>query len=92
MKQYKLNKHVRYREEDRYILLCDCKRLLDFEFPAEYIELLKKLENGDTPKNKLEKDVIKEFENLKLLEMKSHGNKSEEDIFKNLTYDEREFF
>jgi hypothetical protein len=90
MKKYKLTKHIRYRREDGYVLLCDCKRLLDFEVPTKHLELLNKLEKGYKPQDEIEKQFVKEFEGLDLLK-NNNRNEFKEDIFENLTYDENEF-
>jgi len=41
-----LNEHIRYREEDSYILICDCKKLMDYRLPLEYLKILDKLSIG----------------------------------------------
>lgn len=89
MKTYILNKHIRYRKEDGYILVCDCKRLLDYEMPLEYLELLNLFKEGYASE---EEDVIKELLNMRIIGEK--GKESEEvneDIFSKLGYDENEF-
>lgn len=89
MKRYILNKHIRYRKEDGYILVCDCKRLLDYEMPLEYFELLDLFKEGYASK---EEEVIKELLNMKII--KEEGKEAEdvrEDIFSKLGYDENEF-
>lgn len=89
MKTYILNKHIRFRKEDGYILVCDCKRLLDYEMPLEYFETLNLLKEGYSSE---EEDVIKELLNMRIIEEK--GNEREEvneDIFSKLGYDENEF-
>lgn len=94
MGKYILNKHIRFRKEDGYILVCNCKRLLDYELPIEYFDFLESLNKGvdmkDISKGNL--IVLKDFEVLgiavkegKKLEMKR------EDIFEKLSYDDSEF-
>jgi hypothetical protein len=92
MKKYKLNKHVRYRKEDGYVLLCDCKRLLDYEVPNKFWNFLEKLKKGYVPQGELEESFVKEFEDLGLLGIGKTKKHSKEDVFKNLKYNEREFF
>lgn len=89
MKTYILNKHIRYRKEDGYILVCDCKRLLDYEIPLEYFELLDLLKEGYTSEKE---DVIKELLNIGIIEEKGKEREEvSENIFSKLGYDENEF-
>ncbi len=46
---YKLSKHVKYRVEDDHILICDCKKLYDFQLPIENVGLLHALNDGYDP-------------------------------------------
>ncbi len=89
MKIYILNKHIRYRKEDGYILVCDCKRLLDYEIPLEHFELLESLKSGcETEDN----DVIRELLEMGIIEEKGKERKDvRENIFERLGYDESEF-
>ena len=94
MGKYILNKHIRFRKEDGYILVCNCKRLLDYELPIEYFDFIESLNIGVDMKDIRKENliVLKDFEILgivvkegKKLEMKR------EDIFEKLSYDDGEF-
>jgi len=94
MGKYILNKHIRFRKEDGYILVCNCKRLLDYELPIEYFDFIESLNIGVDMKDIRKENliVLKDFEILgivvkegKKLEMKR------EDIFEKLSYDDSEF-
>ena len=43
---FKLNATMKFRKEKKYILLCDCKNLVDYELPLIYYELLMKIKMG----------------------------------------------
>ena len=58
------NKHIRWRQENSEILICDCKRMMDFKVPLIYLGFLKSLENGIEEKN-LDKNYKKLFSDLK---------------------------
>ncbi|HBB64576.1 hypothetical protein A3K02_02460 [candidate division WS6 bacterium RIFOXYD1_FULL_33_8] len=91
MKKYILNKHIRYRKEDGYILVCDCKRLLDYEMPLEYFDLLELFKNGYMYEE-TNKEVMKELFELRIIEEKGKERGDvREDIFSKLGYDENEF-
>lgn len=93
MKKYILNKHIRYRKEDGYILICDCKRLLDYEMPLKYLEVLNFFKKGYQPQRKEEREVAEDL--LKIGIIEEVGKEIEapyEDIFNKLGYDENEFF
>ncbi|MDY0097181.1 MAG: hypothetical protein RBS01_02410 [Candidatus Dojkabacteria bacterium] len=94
MKKYILNKHIRFRKEDGYILVCNCKRLLDYELPIEYFDFLESLKVGvnmkDISKGNL--IVLKDFEILDIVVKEGKNvKKQREDIFKKLSYDDSEF-
>ncbi len=89
MKKYILNKHIRYRKEDGYILVCDCKRLLDYEIPLEYFELLELIKDGYESKGE---EVIKELFEMGIIEEEGKERiGTREDVFSKLGYDENEF-
>lgn len=89
MKKYILNKHIRYRKEDGYILICDCKRLLDYEMPLEYFDLLNLFKKG-YPSERSE--VIGELLRMEIIEeVGKEREEVREDIFSKLGYDENEF-
>ncbi len=91
MKRYKLNKNVRFRKEDGYILLCDCKRLLDYEIPNEYYSLLKCLEKNYIPKLG-EEEIISELLEMGIVDVNGEERIEEKgDVFSKLGYDENEF-
>lgn len=92
MKEYILNKHIRFRQEDGYILICDCKRLLDYEVPSTYLELMRSLQRGFTL-NKERDEIIKDFYNLGIIEIKGKERPDiNEDVLSKISYDENEFF
>lgn len=89
MKKYILNKHIRYRKEDGYILICDCKRLLDYEMPLEYFDFLNLFKKG-YPSERSE--VIGELLRMEIIEeVGKEREEVREDIFSKLGYDENEF-
>lgn len=93
--KYVLNKHIRFRKEEGYILLCNCKRLLDYKLPVEYFNFLKSLNKGIEIENinKENLTVLKDFKILGIVVKKGNRvKKQREDIFEKLSYDENEFF
>jgi hypothetical protein len=91
---YILNKHIRYRKEDGYILICNCKRLLDYELPIGYFDFLESLDKGVNINDVSKKNLIilRDFETLGIVIRKGKNvEKKREDIFKNLSYDDSEF-
>lgn len=89
MSKYILNKHVRYRQEEGYILVCDCKKLLDYEVPLEYFDLLSSLEKGCKSRRN---EIIEELMKMGLVdEVGKEREELPEDIFSKLGYDESEF-
>ncbi|HRX44142.1 MAG TPA: hypothetical protein P5059_02740 [Candidatus Dojkabacteria bacterium] len=94
MERYILNKHIRFRKEDGYILVCNCKRLLDYELPIEYfnflVSLKKWIDIKDISKENL--IVLKDFEILDIVVKEGKKVKEKrEDIFEKLSYDDSEF-
>lgn len=64
-----LNKHVRWREDNKAIFICDCKRLIDLKISLKYKDFMKRLDEG-LSKNKLNKEeekVFSDFEKMNLL-------------------------
>jgi len=89
MKTYILNKHIRFRKESGYILICDCERLLDYEVPLEFYELLSLLKKGSQLRRQ---GIIKELQEIGIVEEKGkERTRANEDIFSKLGYDENEF-
>jgi len=64
-----LNKHVKWREDNGAIFICDCKRLINLKISLKYKQFIKKLSSGIDKKklNKTEKKVFSDFEKMKLL-------------------------
>ncbi len=64
-----LNKHVKWRNDNKAIFICDCKRLIDLKIPFEYEEFMIKLFSGiDKEKlNETDKKVFSDFEKMELL-------------------------
>jgi GNAT superfamily N-acetyltransferase len=62
--KYTLNKHIRWRKESSEILICDCKRMIDFKVSLTYLDFLKNLDRG-TEENSLDKENKKLFSDLK---------------------------
>ena len=94
MQKYILNKHIRFRKEDGYILICNCKRLLDYELPIEYFTFLESLNKGVDMKSLRKKDlvVLKDLEVLDIVEKEGKTPKEKrEDVFEKLSYDDSEF-
>lgn len=94
MQRYILNKHIRFRKEDGYILVCNCKRLLDYELPLKYFDFLESLNKGiykeETSKENL--IVLEDLEILGIVEKNGNKQKDQrEDIFDKLSYDDSEF-
>jgi hypothetical protein len=91
MRKYRLNKSIRFREESGYILICDCKRLLDYEIPKEYFSLLKCLEKDYAPKPE-EEEIVSELLDIGIVVVNGKERKEyKKDIFSKLGYDENEF-
>ena len=91
MNRYRLNKHIRFREEDGYILVCDCKRLLDYEIPTEYFNLLELLKEEYMPQPE-EVEILKELLEMGIVQEEGKERMEvKEDIFSKLGYDENEF-
>ena len=94
MRKYILNKHIRFRKEDGYILVCNCKRLLDYELPIEYFDFLESLNKGLDMKDVSKENliVLKDFEILGIVVKEGKKVKEQrEDIFEKLSYDDSEF-
>lgn len=70
MKKYTFSKHVKFRKEQDYILICDCKLLRDFKVDLELEQFIKKINCG-IRKSELngEKEnlLFKDFVSMKLL-------------------------
>lgn len=94
MGKYVLNKHIRYRKEDGYILVCNCKRLIDYELPLKYFRFLKEFKEG-VKKGDVGKENLSVFEDFCALdiivEKGEQPQKKREDVFKKLSYEESEF-
>ena len=66
---YTLNKHVRWREDNGKILICDCKRLTDLKIPLGFKKEIIEIESGvkeNDIKGKL-RSLFLDFKQLKLL-------------------------
>lgn len=94
MERYILNSHIRFRKEDGYILVCNCKRLLDYELPLKYFDFLESLNKGIEKKEISEENliVLEDFMILGIVEKEGSKHKEQrEDIFEKLSYDDSEF-
>lgn len=94
MKKYILNNHIRYREENEYILLCDCMRLLDYEMPIDTLPLLDSLKKGVSKEelSKVNRSIMKEMYDLGLVvDSHSKQERSIEDPLGRLSYEESRF-
>ncbi|MBI2673484.1 hypothetical protein HYX19_04435 [Candidatus Woesearchaeota archaeon] len=67
-KEIKLKKHIKFRKEKDYILLCDLKNLEDYELPPKYYSLLVDLKVG-VKTSKFNSDLIKDLKNINALEL-----------------------
>lgn len=70
MTLYTFNKHIRWRKENpEMILICDCKRLLDFKLPIKYALFIKELNCGVNNENLngKNKSLFSDFEKMKML-------------------------
>ena len=64
-----LNKHIKWRNDNGAIFICDCKRLIDLKIPFKYKFFMNELSKG-VEKEKLneeEKKVFADFEKINLL-------------------------
>ena len=66
----KFSNHVRFRKEEDFIFLCDCKNLKDFKVPLRYWDFLLKLQKGITALKLSSEEslLIEDFKKVKLLE------------------------
>ncbi len=66
----KFSNHIRFRKEEDFIFLCDCKNLKDFKVPLKYWGFLLRLEKGlITLKLSSEESLlIEDFKKVGLLE------------------------
>ena len=64
-----LNRHVKWRKDNKVIFICDCKRLIDLKISLKYQNFMKKLFSGIDEKNldNTEKKVLSDFKKMKLL-------------------------
>jgi len=64
-----LNKHVKWREEENVLLICDCKKLRDFQISLKYKDFMIKIFRGLKAEdlNEEEKKVLSDFEKTNLL-------------------------
>lgn len=64
-----LNKHVKWREDNGAIFICDCKRLINLKISPKYKQFMKKLSLGIDKEelNEIEKKVFSDFEKMKFL-------------------------
>jgi hypothetical protein len=64
-----LNKHVKFRNDNNAIFICDCKRLIDLKIEYKFNSFMDKLNKGleKTTLDKEEKNILSDFEKLKLL-------------------------
>jgi GNAT superfamily N-acetyltransferase len=58
-----MGKHVKWRKDNGYVFVCDCKRLLDFKLPLRYARFMEKLSSGVEP-GKLSKTEALTFSDL----------------------------
>jgi len=64
-----LNKHVKWREDNGAIFICDCKRLIDLKIDYKYKKFIKKLNEGINliELDNEERKVFSDFEKMRLL-------------------------
>ncbi len=93
MPVYKLLKHVKFRKEVDHLLICDCKRLLDYQLPLECFDLLVALQSGygESCRTKFanESDVIEDLITAKLIHNAGEetlNGKEIEEIWSRLAY------
>ena len=91
-----LNRNIRYRCEEEYILICDCRNLMDYELPLCYWPLLEALQKGYDEINPMglmnEKELIEDFVKMGIISNKP-GDISilNTDVWSILIYSENEF-
>ena len=92
-----LKKYVKFREENGYVLICDCSIIQNYELPLDTLKLLEQLKKGYDPSKPvgldIEVDLIDDLENLGLIDDVPHSNSGfHEQQWISLGYDENEFF
>lgn len=69
-RQFTFSKHIKWRVDNKGLLICDCKRLIDFIIPLNFKTFLKKVDQGifeKDIKSKEEKILFKDFKKASLL-------------------------
>ena len=66
-----LNRNIRYRRENDFIMICDCKNLMDFELPLYYESLLATLQRGYDEAQPIgvpdEKELLADFHEMEII-------------------------
>lgn len=89
--KYYLNKNVKFRKEDQYILVCDLSVLENYKFPLQYYNEFLLLKNGLVYEFKTE--FLEDLITLDLVSFKKNNLiESKVDVFSKLKYEESEFF
>ncbi len=79
-----LNKHVKWRKDNKKILICDCKRLIDLKLNLEEINFMNRLQKGicERDLSKEEMLLINDFKKLKLLSKLSLRRLKKDELIK----------
>ena len=67
-REIKLKNNIKFRRENNYILLCDCKNLEDYELSLEYLSFLIELDKGICQDKIKDKELIEDLIKIKALD------------------------
>jgi|GEM_PF-6837430 len=92
MEKYFLNIYVKYRLEDGYILVCDCRTMRNYSFPTDFYNDFERLKKGTVVD--LENGFYKDLLILKMIDKTTQGDDENELIspWSEMKYIDNEFF